>query len=174
MLNCLVRLFLTANATSWLVVLYEIKEGCSIIYGRMITGIVLILIPILFSFLSILLIKVLGHDSIDECKECQLADQEFLPVYLGYFFVALSIPDTTTLVFISCIVFVFTYLTQAQYFNPLFLLFGYHFYRIKTHNGTNVLIVAKGRIIRNPTAAFFSDLRRLNDTTYIARRDRET
>ena len=173
MINYILRLFLTANATSWLIVLYEIKEGRTIIHDLYLTSSLLISIPIIFSLLSIFLMKAMGSDSIDGCKELQLADQEFLPVYLGYFFVALSIPNDYTLFIVASIVFAFTFLTQAQYFNPLFLLFGYHFYRIKTLNNTNVLIIARGRIIRNPSAASFPNLRRINDTTYIARRDRE-
>lgn len=76
-----------------------------------------------------------------------------------------------TLCFVYAIVFVFTFLTQTQYFNPIFLLFGYHFYHITTEQGTKAFLIAKGKVIRNAKDVEFTDLRRINDTTYISRKD---
>lgn len=172
MLNFIFRLILAVNATSWMLVVYGIKKPWSFwIFSAKMTGIILLLIPIVLSLASIILTRFLGQDGLQECEECVLADHEFLPVYLGYFFVALSINDCTTLCFIYLIVFVFTFLTQTQYFNPIFLLFGYHFYHIMTKQGTQVFVIAKGRVIRNVKDIEFTDLRRINNTTYISRKD---
>ena len=70
-------------------------------------------------------------------------------------------------VYLYLIVFVFTFLSQTQYFNPIFLLFGYHYYHILTDQGTQVFVITKGRVIRNKTNITFKNLRRINDTTYI-------
>lgn len=113
----------------------------------------------------------LGYEQLKGCRECVLADNDFLPMYLGYFFVALSISDCTTLCFIYVLVFVFTFLTQTQYFNPMFLLLGYHFYHVTTNQGTKIFLIAKGEIIRNVNDIKFTELRRINDTTYISRKD---
>lgn len=67
--------------------------------------------------------------------------------------------------------FVFTFLTQAQYFNSVFLLFGYHFYHITTEQGTKGFLIAEGKVIRNVKDVGFTDLQRINDTTYISRKD---
>lgn len=151
-----------------MVVVYGIKErwsfwSCSV----WITGVILLFVPIILSLISIALTAFLGYEGLQSCSECVLADQDFLPVYLGYFFVALSINNCTTLCFIYAIVFVFTFLTQTQYFNPIFLLFGYHFYHIMTEQGTRVFVIAKGKVIRNGKNTKFTGLRRINNTTYI-------
>jgi len=99
-----------------------------------------------------------------------LADNEFLPVYLGYFFVSLSITNWYTMATIYFLVFIFTYLSQTQYFNPIYLLFGYHYYHILTTQGTRVFVIKKGKVIRNKKNIFFEHLRRINDTTFIERR----
>ncbi len=168
MLNFIFRIVLTVNATSWLIVIYGVKEKWEIggipFLG---TTILLLAVPVLMTFISIGLAHLLGSDNVNECKECVLADNEFLPVYLGYFFVALSINNIYTLVIIYAIIFLFTFSTQALYFNPLFILMGYHFYHIITGSGTRIFVIAKGSIIKNASDADLEDLKRVNDTTYI-------
>ena len=112
--------------------------------------------------------KGLGNDSLSGCRESSLADNEFIPTYLGYFFVSLSVADNVTMVFIYAIVFAFTWLSQTQYFNPLYLLFGYHYYHILTEQGTSIFVIAHGSIIRNSRDVSFDSLKRINDTTYLA------
>lgn len=170
MLNFIFRLVLTVNATSWMVVIFGIKRQWKFfIFPSEIVGVCLLLIPVILSLVSIALFSFFSSDQIQNCRECVLADNEFLPVYLGYFFVALSVNDFTTLCFIYTIVFVFTFLTQTQYFNPIFLLFGYHFYHVMTKQGTRVFVIIKGKVIRNIQDTRIMELRRINDTTYIGK-----
>jgi len=163
------RVLLTLNATSWLIVVYGIKESWqlfSIPHWWM--AAILLMFPVCLTLISIFISKWLEKDAIGNAKECELADNEFLPVYLGYFFVALSINDCFTMVVVYAIVFVFTWLTQALYFNPLFLLFGYHFYHVTTQHGTRVFVAVRGKVVRNVRNIDLSNLRRVNDMTYIA------
>ena len=170
-MNFLFRFLLTLNATLWMIVVYALKAEWT--YQSIPAwGIALLIlcIPILLSALSIGIASKLGSDSIHGCSECSLADQEFLPVYLGYFFISLSVPDDITMLFLYIIVFVFTFISQTQYFNPIFLLFGYHYYHVLTPQGTKVFIIARGKVIRNKSYLAFDNLRRINDTTYIAQK----
>lgn len=172
MVNFIFQFVLTANATSWMIVVYGISKQWSFwIFPAWLTGLILLAIPILLSLVSIALTWLLGQDSITNCEECVLADHDFLSIYLGYFFIALSIDDFITLCFVYVITFLFTFLTKNQYFNPIFLLFGYHFYNIVTAQGTRVFVIARGKVIRNAKDIQFAELRRINDTTYIARKD---
>lgn len=174
LLNCLFRLLLTLNATFWMIVVYGIKQHWKFAcLSEVLTGICLLIIPILLSALSITFSKLFSKDTITKCVECTLADNEFLSIYLGYFFVALSVSDDMTLAFVYVLIFLFTFLTQTQYFNPIFLLFGYHFYHITTVQGTRVLVIAGDKIVRNYKDIHFSNMRRINDTTYIKRKDEE-
>ena len=157
-MNFLFRLLLTFNATLWMIVVYALKAEWT--YQSIPAwGIALLIlcIPILLSVLSIRITSKLGSDSIHGCSECSLADQEFLPVYLGYFFISLSVPDDITMLFLYIIVFVFTFISQTQYFNPIFLLFGYHYYHVLTPPGTKVFIIARGKVIRNKSYLAFDN-----------------
>ena len=170
-MNLVFRLLLTINATSWMLVIYAIK-------GKLTIGTIpfwafhlgLIFLLILFSWVSLLLSKSFGKESLTMCEELSLADNEFLPVYLGYFFVSLSVVDCYTMAAVYFLVFVFTYLSQTQYFNPIYLLFGYHYYHVLTPKGTKVFIIKKGKVIRSKEDIDFQNLRRINDTTFIERR----
>ena len=168
-MNLLFRFLLTVNATSWMLVVYGIKEKVTILgISQCFFGVILLGIPIILSWISIRISVYLGSDSLEGCQEFSLADNEFLPTYLGYFFVSLSVSDITTMAYLYLIVFVFTFLSQTQYFNPLYLLFGYHYYHILTEQGTSIFVIAHGSIIRNSRDVSFDSLKRINDTTYLA------
>ncbi len=173
MFKLIFRFLLTYCATFWLIAVYGIKSGWSV---RAVPDVVLyagfLLVPVALSLVSLAFLPCFDDDNIGNCVECTLADQEFLPVYLGYFFVALSVGDDITLCFIFGIVFVFTFLAQTQYFNPIFLLFGYHFYHVTTQKGTRVFVIAGGKVIRSAKDAGFGNLKRINNTTYIKRKDK--
>ena len=103
-----------------------------------------------------------------ECQieEIELASHSFLPNYLGYFFVALSIPNVTTLIYVYAVIFVFTHLSQALSFNPLFLLFGYQFYFVTGEDGTKIFLITKQKM-KVYQDAELNNLRRINDFTFI-------
>ena len=173
-MDCCYKAVLTLNATSWMLVVYGIKSQLNFYDISVLwIGIVLLFIPIALSFIALKLAKYLENDSLDCCQEIFLADNEFLPVYLGYFFVSLSVPDDTTMGFLYVIVFVFTWFSQTQYFNPLYLLLGYHYYHVLTKCGTRIFIIYRGNVIRNRKDAMFRHLKRLNDTTYLANHQEE-
>ena len=164
------RILLTINATSWMLIIYVIKNGGTI--GQVppfLWSIIMLLIPVILSLLSIFMAKFLSKDSLKECEEFSLADNEFLPTYLGYFFLSTGISEDYTMILVYLIVFVFTYLSHTQYFNPMYLLFGYHYYHILTSQGTRIFVIARGKVIRSKDSISFNNLRRVNDTTYIER-----
>lgn len=167
----LYRLFLTFNATSWMIIIYAIKECWTISkIPYQVFGVALLAIPFALSVISIKLSKYLGDESpVTDCKEISLADGEFLPVYLGYFFVSVGVSEPFTMLIVYLMVFIFTFLSQTQYFNPMYLLLQYHYYHILTEVGTRIFVIKKGPVIRNVQDLEFKNLKRLNDTTFIAR-----
>lgn len=169
-MNLLYRILLTLNATSWMLIIYAVKEQwtfCTIPYWAL--HIAMVLFLILLSWIALLLSRFFGDEPLNGCKECSLADNEFLPVYLGYFFVSLSVNNCYTMSAIYFLVFAFTFLSQTQYFNPVYLLFGYHYYHILTDRGTKVFIIKHGKVVRNKDDINLNHLRRINDSTYIER-----
>lgn len=127
-----------------------------------------LLIPILFAWLSIPLTKHFSKYSIKKgsIDYIENANNTFLPSYLGYFFVALSINNNETMIYITTILLIFTYVSQALYFNPIFLILGYKFYNIKTTNGTAIFLISK-HIYTNPRDIEIDYLFRINDHTFI-------
>jgi len=167
-MNTLFRAFLAINATSWVVVVYGIKEEWTItLLPSCVFSVILLLAPIFLSWISVWLTRFLSKDSLEDCAELEDANNSFLPTYLAYFFVGLGIEKVQHLIFIYSIILAFTYVAHVRYFNPIFLLFGYRFYNAKTKAGTKIFIISK-TIFRNANEVQFSDLRRINDTTYIS------
>lgn len=176
MMNFVYRLLLTFNATSLIIVIYLVKErfvlsdiDC-IFYNwpDFVSYLTYFCVPIILTLLSIYLAKFLSKDNIKigTIKEIEQANNAFLPSYLGYFFVALSVPYYDTLIFIFLILFVFTFLSQTLYFNPLFLFFKYHFYYLTTTNNIKIFVITY-KNLKDPAKLEFTDLRRINNFTYI-------
>lgn len=170
-MNFIYKLLLTINATSWMGIIYAIKEEWTICHLPVWAfGLILLVIPIGLSAISLLLTKKFGEEKLSDCVEVSLADGEFLPVYLGYFFVSVGVNEDLTMLVVFVIVFIFTFLSQTQYFNPIFLLLGYHYYHITTKNGTKIFVIKKGDVARKASEISIENLRRINDTTFIERR----
>jgi hypothetical protein len=171
-MNLIYRLFLTFNATLWVAVIYGIKEDWTIVsLPTWLFAVLLLLVPIILSAVSIPMTLKLSKDDLKTCGKLEEANSSFLPVYLGYFFVGLGIDKLQHMIIIYLVIFIFTYVAQAQYFNPMYLLFGYRYYHAETEQGTKVFLIVR-KNLRKAKDAEFGHLRRINDTTYIAWRER--
>ena len=171
-MNHIYRLFLAINATSWVVVIYGIKEEWTI--ARLSSwgfGICLLFIPIILSIISVIMTLLLDKDNLSKCVKLEEVNNSFLPTYLGYFFVGLGIDKVQHLIFVYLIILVFTFVAQQQYFNPIFLLLGYRFYNSETSEGKSVFLIAR-EDYRGTQDVGFTNLRRINNTTYIAWRNK--
>lgn len=166
------QLFLAFNSTWLIVVVYLIKEKYIFNfldnYSIYFSWSLFILIPIILTALSFIIANKLPKDQLpnSSVNEIELANNNFLPTYLGYFFVSLGVNDVTTLIVVFVIIYIFTYLSQTLYFNPIFLLFGYHFYFIKTSNNIKIFLITKKQL-KIPREMGFQNLRRINNYTFI-------
>ena len=180
-MNLLFRLLLTFNATSLLLLIFMVQKGltlskllpnCTYVaaWPNMGSYLLYFCVPVLLTGLSIWLSKWLGSDEFKkgEVQSIEHANNSFLPSYLGYFFVALSIGNSETLRFVYGVLFIFTFLSQALYFNPLFLLFGFEFYNIKTKNGTTIFLISKCKY-KKPDEIDIAKAYRINNYTFIER-----
>lgn len=180
MINLLFRLFLTFNATSLILVIYLVKTE-KVLNGlwwrlaalpHFVSYSIYFLIPVVLTYFSLLLSNWLANDSIENengvsaIKQIEPANNTYLPSYLGYFFVALSVPNCNTLLFVYAILFLFTFLSQTLYFNPLFLVFDYHFYYMTTANNIKIFLITRKKL-KDPSKLEFPKLKRINDFTFI-------
>lgn len=176
MINFLFRLFLAFNSTSLILVVYWIKSGITLNkfapsifhFPNYVSYCIYIVVLFSLTFISLLLSGKLVSDNMEEGTiiNVESANDAFLPSYLGYFFVALDVPNTETLYYVYAIIFVFTFLSQTLYFNPVFLIFGYHFYNLTTVNNVRIFMITK-KEFRSPDNLSFPQLKRINNFTFI-------
>lgn len=180
-MNLLFRLLLTFNATSLLLLIYFVQKGLTLVellpnctyvtaWLNIYSYLIYLSVPVLLTGFSIWFSKWLGRDEFKKgtVESIEHANNSFLPSYLGYFFVALSISNWETLWFVYGVLFVFTFLSQALYFNPLFLLFGFEFYNIKTTNGTAIFLISRCKY-KKPDEIDISKAYRINNYTFMER-----
>ncbi|MDY7539167.1 hypothetical protein RGU72_12980 [Undibacterium sp. 5I1] len=181
MINIAFRLLLTFNATSLLVIVFLVQKGLTlkcvfeskpwlVQLPNVVSYVVYFCVPVLLTGLSILLSSRLGKDEFKKgtIQSIEHANNSFLPSYFGYFFVALSVGNWETLWFVYGVLFLFTFLSQALYFNPLFLIFRYEFYNIKTNSGTAIFLISRQQY-KKPDEIDISVAYRINDYTFIER-----
>lgn len=159
-----------------LLVVYWIKSGvtikiippCVFHLPNYVSYCIYILAMLLLTYLSLLFSKSLAKEELNkgDISNVEYANDAFLPSYLGYFFVALDVPNTETLWFVYPLIFIFTFLSQTLYFNPLFLVFGYHFYNLTTVNNVRIFMITKKKF-KDPSTVSFPFSLRINDFTYI-------
>lgn len=141
-----------------------------------VTIIVLILSMLSFGLillLSWLLLQFCLYDSSDvvnNIAELQEVTNEYMPIYLGYIFVAVSISNNKTFIMVFLILLLILFKTQIVAFNPIFCLLGYHYYRIKTLQDPkciNVFVMSKRKNIKDYKELQFKNLSKINEFTYI-------
>ncbi len=162
---------LSLSASAYVVVIFLIKEGItfSILPQQLkcVSYIAYLMVPVLIAWLCLQLAKKLSVCGMEcQIEEVELASHSFLPNYLGYFFVALSIPNTTTFIYVYVVILVFIHLSQALSFNPLFLLLGYQFYFVTGEDRTKVFLITKQKM-KVYQDVELNNLRRINDFTFI-------
>lgn len=142
----------------------------------LLTILVLLCTPILLSWMFVWVAKIICPDDSLRLpvQKVSSANKEYLPVYLSYFFVSLSISGSSQeglaygvlLVFVL-IIWVFTSLTTTYYFNPLLLLMGYKFYNVTSNNGIELFILSRKIIRKNEMNITFPKLKKLTETVYL-------
>lgn len=122
---------------------------------------------ILINALGMFFFRFLSKDSIEgKLKNLELANSNFLPSYLGYFFVAVSITRMDTFLLVYGLTVLLVMLSQSMYYNPLLLILRYNFYHATDENGTRLFLITRKKI-RTIQTEGFTKLKRINDVTYI-------
>ena len=163
------------NSLVVFVIIYLIKEKKQLpfaffyseYYSECFSYLIYFILAILFSAVCLLIAQFLPKEIISGgVLQVESANGSYLPSYLGYFFVALSISDFETFVCVGFVIFIFTFFSQAQIFNPMFLLFGYNFYIINIEGQITFFVISKKNILSIKELKF-TNLRRINNYTYI-------
>lgn len=176
MIEYIFKFCLTLNSLLLSLVVFLIKEGIVInsLYPYLsslpdiISYILYLSVVLIFTGLSMRLINFLGTDTIDagSISVIEPANDAFLPSYLGYFFVALSIPNIEVFLYVFGIIYIFIFYSRISYFNPIFFLFGFNFYYLVNNKNIKVLLITRKQI-KEPKSAAFNNLKRINNYTFM-------
>jgi len=169
--NFLFKSILTLSSTSLISTIFFIKKEyifyCLDEFPQYFSYFVILLLPLVLTRLSLCLHVFLANACIEHTPlAVEDAANSFLPSYLGYFFVALSVNSNETFWYVFGILFIFTYLSQTIYFNPIFLIFGYNFYYVTTINNKKIFVITKKKLDA-PTDLLDIPLKRINNFTFI-------
>ena len=173
--------FMAMASTSLLPAIYFIKCGVELWsldcewLSRTLDIVTFIGVPVLVSFLSLLWMWSQSNDSIKQgVIEISPVNHNYLPIYLGYIFVSLSMPtqpsgniDLITLIVVYLLICLFVTCSKTLCFNPIFILFGYDYYQVKTNNGVIVFVITKQEIRKGDKSPTFPNLRKVNEMVYI-------
>lgn len=165
------KCLLTINATFLLIVVFYLDKYDNYnIFSQVpyyIQAIFLLGAPIITTWLTLYMSRFLPSDDLhNETKSIELVNNAYLPSYIGYFFVAVSVNNFKTLCVVYVVLVVFTLVSTTHYFNPILLLFKYNFYNIITADNIKILIITR-KTFRTDTGLNGCRLKRINDFTFI-------
>jgi len=175
-MNCIFKLFLTLNTLLLSLVVFCVDKNITLgrLYSRLlflpniVSYLVYVLAIIFITWVSLVVANFLSTDTIKTGSiiTSEPANDAFLPSYLGYFFVALSITNLEVFVFVFSVICIFVYFSRISYFNPVFFLFGFNFFYVTTESNEKILLITK-KEIKNPIEVSFGALKRINNYTFI-------
>jgi hypothetical protein len=152
-----------------MIVIFAFKAECHIgPLPPIIISILIVFLTIILAAINLFLTRFLSKDNLQKCINIEQADNSFLPSYIGYFVIGLSVAKLQDLILVWSLITALLFLAGSQYFNAIYILFGYHYYHATTAKGTKIFIICR-KEIRNPENIIFDNLMRINDTTYIKR-----
>lgn len=123
---------------------------------------------ILISNLGLYATRWLPQERVDgnSLQSVELVNDTFLPIYLAYFFVALSTTSYISFSLVFGIILIFVYCSGSAYFDPMYVIRGYKIYSATSKNNVKIYVVSK-KILKDLNDLSFGSMRRINDFTFI-------
>jgi len=128
-----------------------------------------VVIFVLGGILFLALLKVakknIRNNSSLKVKSIRFAEKDYIPLYLSYFLIALEVPGLISVGLIALGLIYFIYKTKLYFFNPYFLIDGYHFYNVLSDKNIEITIISKKNNIKEIKE--FTNLYKLNEFTFL-------
>lgn len=110
--------------------------------------------------------------SINSINIIEPANEYFLPIYLSYILVAISISTLKAFLIIFLMIATLLFFSKTAFFNPVLLILGYRFYHITNTKGLKILLIIKYDIknkddLRNQDKTHSINVKKINEYTYI-------
>lgn len=142
-------------------------------FNNLIVALCIIVVALLFSHLYIYCIKKYYQNTQSEpmeCSEVTIAEPKYIPVYIAYFVIAVSIDDLLIFGVIFTLIYLLILKGKFSYFNPYLLFFGYHFYEVSIDSNQEKYAKYKLFLISKQKIKYIkthNNLIRLNDFTFL-------
>lgn len=159
------------NSTSWIFFVFFAKTK-NFSWEYFFILVLIFIFIVCFGWLLTLFFKGKIFEEIIKPSDFEVHNDNFLPIHLGYFFVALSVPNLITLIVIYLMIVLFTCLSKTNYYNPTLFLLGYNYYILKTEYNSTIHVLSK-REIKLKNDCIFCKLCRISDYFYIDIEDYE-
>lgn len=101
-------------------------------------------------------------------KEIKSIESVAMPTYIGLFVIALELTDNPlheATAVLSLLLVLWGYFERVFYFNPIWLIFGYRFYEVKSSRNNTFTLITKQSDLKGEK--HFINLRRLNNYTFL-------
>lgn len=174
-LLCCFYFIYVAMALSPLIIIFILKNNFNeaIAIPNILCVLCIMILAYMLSYLYIFCIKKHNKDVQNEqmeCSEIEIAEPKYIPIYIAYFVISLSINKLIVFCLIFALIYLLVLKGKFSYFNP-YLLFSYHFYEISINTNQKcakykVFLISKQKI-KNITTC--NNLIRLNDFTFLDR-----
>lgn len=108
-----------------------------------------VILLLVFSQISLLFASCKMNKNIFEkakVNSFEYANDLYLPMYLGYAFVAISLPDISSFILFFILMILILSRTYIFYFNPIFLILGYKFYYVLNQDNSKILIITRKNV----------------------------
>lgn len=173
-------LLMSVASTSLLPAIYFIKSSYRVVdwggkYAMLLNTVLYLIVVILLSIVSLCWITHQSKDSINNSPaEIRPVNNEYLPIYLGYIFVSLSMPnpemgqiDIILLTVVYIMICLFVTCSKSLCFNPVFIIFGYGYYLVNTASNTKVFVITRRKFGKNSQNITFPNLTKINEIVYF-------
>ena len=163
------KLLFFTSAFSPFIVLFLIRNEvyflCKLLSYGIYTIIPFLLVLIIFGFSN-----KMGKEDMT-IQELNPSEEKSMTVYIGTVIITLELNKGFSIENIFIILFVLVFwliLYRNNYFNPLFLIFGYRFYRVKTKDNNIFTLITKKRDLKNQSIGKkkYDNLIRINNFTF--------
>lgn len=108
-----------------------------------------------------------------DVKYIKRVTKDYFPIYLGYFLVALSLPDNggspewSICLIVYLIIVLLILFSGEYYFNPLYLVFGFHYYEIRTNNSIELIVLTNQEINKDSGPIRFEQAKEITNFVLV-------
>ncbi|MBX7490629.1 hypothetical protein [Helicobacter turcicus] len=150
----------------------------NIVFNNLIVTLCIIVLALLLSHLYIYCVKKYYQNTqseLMECSEIEIAEPKYIPIYIAYFVIAVSINNLVIFSVVLILIYLLILKGKFSYFNPYLLFSGYHFYEVSVdinrekYAKYKLFLISKQKIKEMKS---HNNLIRLNDFTFLDKGDR--